>query len=394
MFNTDKIKDTETHFKIDPLTRTISNSSAGNNTIVQYDHNSERFTFDMPRYVDGHDMSDGTLVRIHYRNATTNNLDQTNGVYIPDDLVISSEDKNTITFSWLLTNATTQNIGYLYFSIQFIHLDGDTVEYAWNTGIYKNITVIESINNAEEVIMESSDLIAALKNEILAEVSSGTGGGTGGVNTTKLEARIKTLEEQMDKLTYVPIEITSFTVSPSVAEIGSRVDNPTLSWKLNKAAHAVMLDGVDLTTITSGTSGSRTTSETYDENKTWTLKVEDEEQNVAQRSVTLSFLNGVYWGVMYPGGEVNASIKALEHKELRSSHKSSFTVTAGENAHIAYCVPKRFGTRKFRIGGFEGGFESPLSVSFTNATGYTEDYYIYLSTYANLGTTTVEVING
>lgn len=224
------------------------------------------------------------------------------------------------------------------------------------------------------------------------EVKDGKdGSGGGGGDTTDLEARVKTLEDKMKELTYEAIEIISFSVSPSTAEMGSTVTDPVLSWKLNKEARAVRLDG---SYVSTSESAMHTAIGSYTQNKTWTLCAEDGETNEAERTTTLSFLNGVYWGVMYPGGEVNASIKALEHKELRSSHKSSFTVTAGENAHIAYCVPKRFGTRKFRIGGFEGGFESPLSVSFTNASGYTEDYYVYLSTHANLGTTTVEVING
>ena len=170
MTHNSKIKDTETHFIIDPETRAITNTSAGNNIIVQYDHNSERFTFEIPKIVDGHDMSESTEVRIHYRNASSANLSKTNGVYIPDDLSVAEGDENTLTFSWLLSSAATQYIGYLYFSIQFVCLDGETVEYAWNTGIYKDITVIESINNIDEVIAENVDALTAYKREIINEV--------------------------------------------------------------------------------------------------------------------------------------------------------------------------------------------------------------------------------
>lgn len=172
MAHNDKIRDTETHFLIDPLTRSISNASAANNTIVQYDHNSERFTFEIPRYVDGHDMFESTEVRIHYRNATSSNLGKTNGVYIPDDMALSEESEDTVTFSWLLSSATTQYIGFLYFSIQFVCLNGDTVEYAWNTGVYKDINIIESINNTDEVVAAESDVIAAIKNDLTSVVET------------------------------------------------------------------------------------------------------------------------------------------------------------------------------------------------------------------------------
>lgn len=170
MSHNNKIKDTETHFTIDPDTRAIINSSPGNNIIVQYDHNSERFTFEIPRHIDGHDMYESTEVRIHYRNASSANLSKTNGVYIPDDLSIAEGDENKLEFSWLLSSAATQYIGYLYFSIQFVCLDGETVEYAWNTGIYKDITVIESINNADEVVTENVDFLRAYKREMIEEV--------------------------------------------------------------------------------------------------------------------------------------------------------------------------------------------------------------------------------
>ena len=170
MSHNSKIKDTETHFIINPETRVITNASASNNTIVQYDHNSERFTFEMPRYVDGHDMMESTIVRIHYRNAASTNLLKTNGVYTPDDLAVSGEDENTITFSWLLSSATSQYIGSLHFSIQFLCLDGDTIEYAWNTSVYKDVVILESINNSDEVAAEINDALIAITEELKSEL--------------------------------------------------------------------------------------------------------------------------------------------------------------------------------------------------------------------------------
>lgn len=181
MSHNSKIRDTETHFVINPTTRTITTASEGNNTIVQYDHNSERFTFEIPRYVDGHDMSESTSVRIHYRNASSAALSQTNGVYFPDDVGVFEDDENMVAFTWLLSSATTQYIGSLHFSIQFVCLDGETVEYAWNTGIYKDITVIESINNADEVVTENVDAINALKGELIEEIIEQVQAGADGV---------------------------------------------------------------------------------------------------------------------------------------------------------------------------------------------------------------------
>lgn len=172
MSHNNKIHDTETHFIIDPSTRTITNSSADNNIIVQYDHNSERFTFEIPRYIDGHDMSECTEVRVNYRNSASTGLSKTDGWYICDDLAISETDDDKVTFSWLLSSTSTQYIGFLYFSIQFICFDDDgSLIYSWNTGIYKDITIVESINNVEDVVASDSfkefnDLLSDAKETI------------------------------------------------------------------------------------------------------------------------------------------------------------------------------------------------------------------------------------
>lgn len=47
------IYDTDPHFVIDAVTRAITTQSK-KLKLMQYDHNSERLTFEMPRHIDGH----------------------------------------------------------------------------------------------------------------------------------------------------------------------------------------------------------------------------------------------------------------------------------------------------------------------------------------------------
>ena len=61
------VVDSDQRYVIDPATRNISNVS-GKNSIVQYDHDSEQFTFEIPRFVDGHDMSLCNATKVHYLN--------------------------------------------------------------------------------------------------------------------------------------------------------------------------------------------------------------------------------------------------------------------------------------------------------------------------------------
>ena len=61
------IYDTDQHFIIDPIDRSIT-SEAEKVTLMQNDHLSERFTFELPRYIEGHDMSLTDKVEVHYLN--------------------------------------------------------------------------------------------------------------------------------------------------------------------------------------------------------------------------------------------------------------------------------------------------------------------------------------
>ncbi len=110
-------------------------------------------------------------------------------------------------------------------------------------------------------------------------------------------------------------------------------------------------------------------------------------------TITFSFVNLRFWGITTVTGTfVEADIEGLASNELSNSKGKTFTVTAGSGDYIAYSYPKRLGTVVFTVGGFEGGFEAPQTVSVTNTGGYVEDYYIYRSTQDNLGTTTVVVV--
>ena len=107
------------------------------------------------------------------------------------------------------------------------------------------------------------------------------------------------------------------------------------------------------------------------------------------KSVTVAFYNKRFWGVSTKAESfTEADVEGLTN-EISNSKGRTFSVTPGADQYIVYAYPKRLGTVVFTVGGFEGGFEAPETVSVTNSAGYTEDYYVYRSTNANLGATTV-----
>ena len=140
-----EIKDTEAHFMIDATTREISNADQLP-ALVQNDHNSERFTFVVPRYVDSHDMSLCDKVEILYENIQTSDKSKHFNGYIVNDLKVNPEDENTVIFSWLISDDSTQLVGNLNFSVRFYCASN----YVWNTKIFEKIKVEKGMPKTDD----------------------------------------------------------------------------------------------------------------------------------------------------------------------------------------------------------------------------------------------------
>lgn len=153
------IYDSDLHFKIDPVTREIKNESE-KVVLMQHDHNSERFTFEIPKEVDGHDMSLCNVCQIHYLNIEASTKVQYEGIYEVDDLQISPDSDDVVICSWLLSGNVTQYVGPLSFTIRFACVaDDGTVEYAWHTNIHSGISIGDTIYNSDVIAAEYADIL-------------------------------------------------------------------------------------------------------------------------------------------------------------------------------------------------------------------------------------------
>ena len=163
------VYDSDTHFSIDVITRTLKNESSKKTMVIQNDHNSERFTFELPRYIEGHDMMQCNKTEVHYLNIDTQKGTKVEGVYEVDDLMISPEDEETVIFSWLISRNATQFVGSLNFVITFKCLDDEgIVQYAWNTAIHSKISVSSGIQNTKDIVLEYADVLEQWKNNLIA----------------------------------------------------------------------------------------------------------------------------------------------------------------------------------------------------------------------------------
>ena len=144
---------------IDPITRKIS-TKYERIRLVQFDNNSERITFEMPRYVRGNDMSKCKSIEVHYDNISLDRKQKNSDIYAVKDLVVAPEDENTINFSWLVSNAVTQLVGTVSFSLHFGDAEDIANGFAWHTIPYSGISVYETKHNNGEVVKTYPDVLA------------------------------------------------------------------------------------------------------------------------------------------------------------------------------------------------------------------------------------------
>lgn len=199
-----------------------------------------------------------------------------------------------------------------------------------------------------------------------------------------------TVADALDDLLYKAIAIESFTCSVGTQEMGATVTDVTLKWKTNKEPKTLMLDSESLTVTDTQKvlSGQSITT-----NKTWTLKATDDRDATAQKSVSIQFLNGIYYGkgmVTDTSGVTNEFVLGLT-KKLQGGRAGTWVVNAGAGEYIYFAQPTSMGTPTFTVGGFDGGFIKLHTFEFTNSQGHTESYDVWKSENANLGNTTVVV---
>lgn len=164
------IVDTGKHFSIDTLLRTITTETS-ELVLSQGDHNSERYTFEISRMVEGHDMSLCNRIEVHYDNISKNKKETNEGFYIADDVTVNGDN---LRFSWLISRNATGLAGTIQFWINFICTDeDDEIIYSWGTDVFKSVRVLANNRNTDSVVATFPDVLEKWKKEILDEIDAG-----------------------------------------------------------------------------------------------------------------------------------------------------------------------------------------------------------------------------
>jgi phage minor structural protein len=377
---------------------------------------------------DLHGLTDGTLLyNCYYHDNGDGTTTVTAVVYrAGQDVTAEFPEKS---FSWIRkTEAGEQDLGYGY-SITVKNSDymfGGVVVGQFTTDVDENQQkallsvqegVVEIDGKPVSLSAEQKDYVDANtlsevvtiptgKKFIFTDAATNQGGTVALENlarqillnlttqTFELDQGTKTLPDALNELNrdlqYIPIEILAFSNNIGVAEKGSTINELTLKWQLNKEPETILMNGqvrADLKTLRSLT--LKDMALTAD--KTFMLQVTDEKGKTARKNTSVVFQNRVYYGVSEIPEEVNNTFILSLSRSLQGSRTKTFSTTSTEGQYVWYAFPSRYGTPVFNVGGFDGGFTKAASISFTNASGYTEEYAVYRSDNSNLGTKTIKV---
>ena len=164
------VVDADKHFTINTTTRAISPDPEYKKlTLMQYDNKSERYSFDIDRVIDGHDLKNCDRVQIHFINIGSNKQKHP-GLYLVDDVHVNPEDSNKISFTWLISQDATLLSGVLSFLVSFECTDSETVLYRWSSSIFSAIQITAGMDNDNTVIEMYADELLAWEHQMATEV--------------------------------------------------------------------------------------------------------------------------------------------------------------------------------------------------------------------------------
>lgn len=165
------MNDTEKRLLVDPVAKTIVLKYRNQKAIAlaKGDKNSVRIIFELPRYIDGYDMSGETnVIQIHYANLSIDKKHQSKGFSV----AVSREiEENKLSVAWLVPKTATLYAGVVSVGItveRYETVNGKAEEvYSWSTLPFGKIIVGDSLDNTAEVVERDYDYLVEACNSIV-----------------------------------------------------------------------------------------------------------------------------------------------------------------------------------------------------------------------------------
>ena len=223
MVHTHNIVDTDVNFIIDPITRSITTGSS-KLYLTQHDHNSERYTFQIPRIIEGHDIYECDNIVIDYTNTDKKKTSTKRGAFLVTE--IEADDDN-VYFTWLVSREATQLVGYMTFSVAFRCYDREgNIVYEWGTDKFSRITILEKTRYDQVIVPQYPDILAQIKNEALIGAISSVNGITADEDRNVTIDIPDTLSDLVNDMGYITLSDVPKGFSGSWNDLTDKPDIP------------------------------------------------------------------------------------------------------------------------------------------------------------------------
>lgn len=171
----------------------------------------------------------------------------------------------------------------------------------------------------------------------------------------------------------------------------------SLSWTVNGKIYNETADVTDKATDIYtygivGTEGRKATEPVVNGDSTFNIIVKKNQDTAITKSAKLEFCDKIHYGVATSGTLSDSFVlNTLTGHTLTDTKELTISVNAGTNEYIFIAIPVAYGTPKFTVGGFEGGFTSLGVFVHTNEMMYKSTYAVYKSANKNLGSVKVDI---
>lgn len=235
---------------------------------------------------------------------------------------------------------------------------------------------ISVVNNRVTALSQRTDnLVANALSTARDEIS--TVNNRVSILSSETAAAIADLYTRIDEIEQSePAGIISFKAVPDICETGGS-ENIVLTWELTGDYKKITINDTEVT-------GNTVTMPSVRQDTDYTLKVTLKNGGSVTKTVSVKFVNHIYWGVTSSGTMTKSVVKGLSYTDMTDKIERDITYTLNDE-YAVYAYPKRLGNVSFEVSVAPGGFEAPVTLSVDNHSEYSEDYYVYRSTQKLIG---------
>ncbi len=275
-------------------------------------------------------------------------------------------------------------------TFDLVHENGDDISVT----TLEDVITIKHLDTTRSNTSATANAVFGDPISVITSVSSNSKGHISAVETTTITLpSIQTFEDRVSALEYVPIDITSFDVSPSTELYEFEVSGTTqynlgFNWNINKTPNSIALTSpfttptfttADTTYVEPAFAVSNTSGAEVEH--TWTLAATDS-QNTSSSTKTIRWVYPFFHGVdatdLSGGSGIEGLTKLITRKE-----DSTVTINA-TNQFIYFAYPNTYGDLSAILDGngldVTSSFAKLDSVNVTPVlSGVARSYKIYKS---------------